>query len=125
MQMMSGKKHDRVVFQRAQSIWMIQIRVSLQINKIHKDARLRQPLSHSKSQQVKLVDSLPKNKAQNSPFTKRNLLKGTRLSDEPDTFSLDKIEKQIVISKLYHLNYDPKLLTDRNRASIVNMLGRE
>ena len=67
----------------------------------------------------------PKNKAQNSPFTKRNLLKGTRLSDEPDTFSLDRIEKQIVISKLYHLNYDPKLLTDRNRASIVNMLGRD
>ena len=67
----------------------------------------------------------PKNKSKNSPFTKHNLLKGTRLSDEPDTFSLDKIEKQIVISKLYHLNYDPKLLTDRNRASIVNMLGRE
>ena len=67
----------------------------------------------------------PKNIAHKSPFTKRRLLESTRLSDEPDAFSLETIEKQIVISKLYHLNYDPKLLTDSNRSSIVNMLRRE
>ena len=45
--------------------------------------------------------------AQRSPFTKRKLLEGTRLSDDHSTFDLENIEKQIVISKLYHMKYDP------------------
>ena len=38
---------------------------------------------------------------------------------------MENVEREIVISKLNHLKYNPHLLTDNNRSSIINMLGRE
>ena len=38
---------------------------------------------------------------------------------------MENVEREIVISKLNHLQYNPHLLTDNNRSSIINMLGRE